>query len=415
MIQVTNGNACALPLADESIHMICTSPPYYGKVDYGLPPTHWRGSELCRHEYKDNLCQHCGRGLACLGLEPTPDLFIAHLVEVGRELRRVLRPDGTLWLNMGDSYISAKSRRSSSAQTMDGKEMGQPTKRNRPELKGHDVYKDKDLALIPAMLAIAYRRQGWYVRSWITWEKSNGRPESMKDRPTRNDETLFIFSKSPRYFYDSEAVREPQSVESVLRQLRGRSENHKRSNGTPGHIPHSMLKGKEPAQDGAVIDTRGRNLRTVWRMPTAQYKGSHFAVMPPVMAERAILLGSPPCVCSECGSPYLRTTEKQIKPMTVAGKNVKALTTLTKGWRAACNCEAKTSKAIILDPFMGSGTILEIARKLGRSGIGVDLSMPFGGLSMQRLGLDLLLPQPPAPPHDLDFGLFSYQTQKEAV
>lgn len=216
-------------LPDNSVHCCVTSPPYYGLRDYGM----------------------AGQ----IGREPIPEQYIVRLVEIFREVRRVLRADGTLWLNIADSYAgSGKGRNADGSHRPDGK---QGT--NRGTIAGvlHKApssvgCKPKDLMGIPWMLAFALRQDGWYWRSDIIWMKNNPMPESVKDRPTRCYEHVFLFSKSRRYFYDAESVAEPTAASTV------------------------------------------RNLRDVWQINKVPYKGTHFATFPPKLAETCIVAGCPP-------------------------------------------------------------------------------------------------------------------------
>ena len=216
-------------LPDNSVHCCVTSPPYYGLRDYGM----------------------AGQ----IGREPIPEQYIGRLVEIFREVRRVLRADGTLWLNIADSYAgSGKGRNADGSHRPDGK---QGTNRGTRAGVLHKApssvgCKPKDLMGIPWMLAFALRQDGWYWRSDIIWMKNNPMPESVKDRPTRCYEHVFLFSKSRRYFYDAESVAEPTAASTV------------------------------------------RNLRDVWQFNKVPYKGTHFATFPPKLAETCIAAGCPP-------------------------------------------------------------------------------------------------------------------------
>lgn len=254
-----------------------TSPPYFGLRDYGVDGQ--------------------------LGLEQTPDEYVANMVEVFRCVRNVLADDGTLWLNIGDSY-NAPSR------SVDG-------------------LKPKDLIGIPWMLAFALRADGWYLRQDIIWHKPNPMPESVRDRCTKAHEYLFLLSKSDRYYFDSEALKEP-SVTPADVQVAKRNKN-----------PH---KGQ---RDAGMRHTTGgfdkitkvyekRNRRSVWTVATRPYKGAHFATFPPALIEPCILAGSRP-------------------------------------------------NDIVLDPFMGSGTTAAVALKHGRQYIGCELNPDYGRLQFARI------------------------------
>lgn len=294
-------------LPDKSVQCCVTSPPYFNLRNYG-------------HE-------------AQIGLEQTPDAYVAEMVAVFREVRRVLRDDATCWLNIGDSYASnpASGGRSSSAQFH-----GSPTKeadQHTPQIKyvRPKGYKPKDLLMIPAQVALALRADGWFLRSDIIWQKPCPMPESVTDRPTSAHEHVFLLTKSARYFYDAAAVSE---VAVMLPQRRG-SINGK---GNPGRAagdngqPQSRAVRDTPTQDGDGT----RNARNVWTIAPTPYRGAHFATMPTTLVDRCIRAGSAP------GN-------------------------------------------VILDPFSGVGTTALVAERLGRRAIGIELNAAYVELAAARL------------------------------
>ena len=243
--RIIQGDARKLDLPDGSMNMCVTSPPYWGLRDYG----------------------HEGQ----IGLESTPEQYVANMVEVFREVKRVLRDDGTLWLNIGDSYAGGG-----------GFAPNAPT--NQARAAG---LKHKDLVGIPWMLAFALRADGWYLRQDIIWHKPNPMPESVTDRCTKAHEYLFLLSKSERYYYDNDAVSEPLAQSSVSRlnqDIEGQT-GTTRANG--GRKTNGNLK--------AVGDltTGKRNRRSVWTVNTRPYRGAHFATFPPALIEPCILAGCP--------------------------------------------------------------------------------------------------------------------------
>jgi DNA modification methylase len=291
-------------LADGSVHCVVTSPPYYGLRDYGTalwdggdaacdhvktvykPQSYadgkaavgkscmsWRGGERNQSEPYGDTCGKCGarRVDRQLGLEPTPDAYLAAMVGVFREVRRVLRDDGTCWVNMGDSY---NANQGSGFNGNAGKPTASP--------RANSGLAPKQLLLMPARLALALQGDGWWVRSDIIWAKANPMPESCRDRPTSAHEHVFLFSKRSRYFYDADAVREEAEY---------------------GYSP-TTRPWHELADTGSVglplrnTVTRGnggtRNLRNVWTIATAPYAEAHFATFPPLLAERCIRAGSRP-------------------------------------------------------------------------------------------------------------------------
>jgi DNA modification methylase len=290
---------------DDGIAQTCvTSPPYWGLRDYG----------------------NDGQ----IGLETTPDEYVDRLVDVFREVRRVLRDDGTLWLNLGDSYAGAgygnhdiNGEAWKSEATLDKRSSRQQTLKRACQAAG---IKPKDLVGIPWRVAFALQADGWYLRSDIIWSKPNPMPESVTDRPTKSHEYVFLLSKSARYYYDADAIRESDSGRPS-----GNTER-KIANGTVGARPADHLGSSVPWKpDGA-----GRNARSVWRIVTKPYADAHFAVFPPELPERCI------------------------KAATRLGDTV-------------------------VDPFMGSGTTAYVARHLGRKAIGTELNADYITIARKRL------------------------------
>jgi len=282
---------------DEKARMCVTSPPYYGLRDYG--------------GQKDQI-----------GLEQTPEEYINQMVEVMRLVRDNLTDDGTLWLNIGDSYYNYKSgtgeyAKQSFSKTRQDLPMINPKRANK--LEG---FKDKDLMGIPWMLAFALRADGWWLRQDIIWHKPNPMPESVRDRCTKSHEYIFLFAKNRNYYYDNESIKEPAKDWGTRDRSKGKYHNE----GT-GLQPHS----------GLTKSYSKKNKRSVWTITKKPYKGAHFATYPPELIEPCILAGS----------------EKN---------------------------------DIILDPFMGSGTTAMVAKSLGRYYIGCELHEDYGKLIDKRVG-----------------------------
>lgn len=349
-------------LPAESVHCVCTSPPFYGLRDYGTAV--WQGGDpTCRHtitHYADakhvagverpfrgdrSCCMKCGaeRIDQQIGLEATPNLYIQRLVEVFREVSRVLRKDGTVWLNLGDSYSGswgnyggqnrgngkqrAISRGSKAPQkAYDGLEGWIPPTARVAGLK------PKDLMMIPARVAIALQEDGWYLRSDIIWAKRNPMPESVQDRPTKAHEHIFLLSKSKHYFYDAFAIQE-ESVTQDLRkpytsagawemdgrppeqrhggELRSARDSFKK-NGSKREeaIPGQSVGTHRPDRKESEWDVLTRNKRSVWMVTVRAYKGAHYATFPPELIEPCILAGTSAYGCCEkCGAPYKRLVE----------------------------------------------------------------------------------------------------------
>ena len=300
---------CALKeLPAESVHCAVTSPPYYALRDYGMD--------------------------AQIGREDTPEQYVERLVEVFHELKRVLRSDGTFWLNIADTYCGTGNKGSYT-------DPKNPKGRNGQSIsiaRQAAGCKQKDLIGIPWLLAFALRRDGWYLRSSIIWQKDNPMPESVKDRPTRCYENVFLLTKSKSYYYDAAAIAEPIAPTTAARYRGGRSAGSKYSEEVPGQ---GKVQGINRARSGgyyedALIPTT-RNKRDVWLINTVPYKGGHFAAFPPKLAETCILAGCP------------------------------------KG-------------GVVLDPFFGSGTTGLAAKSLDRRYIGIELNYDYCALARARSG-----------------------------
>ncbi len=291
-------------LPSQSVQCCVTSPPYFGLRDYGVDGQ--------------------------IGLENRPEDYVASLIDVFTEVKRVLKNDGTFWLNLGDSffgcgYSNHKINGDDWKQRMNGdkrRSRQQDLKRANPELK------PKDLIGIPWRVAFALQEDGWYLRSDIIWSKPNPMPESVLDRPTKSHEYVFLLTKSARYFYNENAVKEPLA-ESSLQRLNQNIVSQKGSiRGNGGAKTNGTMK--------AVGNTNGRNLRSVWTITTKPFRGAHFATMPVELAERCIKAGS-------------------------------------------------KEGDVILDPFAGAGTTGVAASKLGRSFVGIELNPQYHELATQRI------------------------------
>ncbi len=326
-------------IPDDSVHCVVTSPPYWGLRDYGLPPTIWGGDPDCEHEWGDDLpgvrrdnqhldvavgnkrggkkhsganlgigtrgryCQHCGAWRGCLGSEPTLDLYVQNMVEVFREVRRVLRPDGTLWLNLGDGRTSGGRTHTRDTDNKHRTVQGAQRRVCTPE-----GLKPKDLLGMPWRIAFALQEDGWYLRADIVWHKPNPKPESVTDRPTACHEYVFLLSKEPRYYYDGYAVREPcTSGPSDVKKM---IEQKPRIGGLTKDLDAPLNAASKHTNLGkkrAVGDPSGRNRRSVWTVATEPFRGAHFATFPRKLVEPCILAGtSAGGCCPHCGKPWRR-------------------------------------------------------------------------------------------------------------
>jgi DNA modification methylase len=288
-------------LPDNHVNCVVTSPPYWGLRDYGQEGQ--------------------------IGLEQSPDDYVSKMVEVFREVKRVLRDDGTLWLNIGDSYSgSGKGPAGNLGKKHNERHLEHKTGGIIPE-----GTKPKDLVGIPWMLAFALRADGWYLRQDIIWAKPNVMPESVRDRCTKSHEYVFLLTKSPKYYYDHVAIKEPVSEVSLKRAQSGWKSNRPSAKAGPNGVDVEQMGTR-------FVNPEGRNKRDVWFIPTASFKGAHFAVMPERLVEPCILAGSP-------------------------------------------------EGGVVLDPFFGSGTVGVVALKNKRNYIGIELNPEYAALAKDRLSV----------------------------
>ena len=447
MIGLVQGNALAIPLADRSVQCIITSPPYWGLRSYAGTAT-WEGGDAeCDHmEYEKprrdhngrdfgdtrgieparvgasipyrDICRKCGarRIDAQLGSEPLHDClgwatghdcgecYICHMRQVARECWRVLRDDGVMFWNIADSYNSQPAGNITPSnwpgQTRP-KYLNRLPEYNTQKKENLPGLKPKDKCGIPERTALAFQADGWYWRSGITWVKPNPMPESVTDRPTKSTEMVYLFAKQERYYWDAEAVREEQQLESKLRATRGWNGDTQRDyvNGPQNHINKYFNKSYDEA-----MNLPGRNLRDAWNIATAPYPGQHFATFPPELPRRCIKAGtSERGACPKCGKPWEGITETGYQhinftdPRTPEGQTKRGWDTVankvstTLGWRVACACDAGDPvPCVVLDPFSGAATTGIVARELGRRYIGLELSGEYLKQSRDRLSLTAL-------------------------
>lgn len=324
-------------LPDASIHCAVTSPPYFGLRNYA-----------------DQTDQ--------IGLEATPDEYVARLVGIFREVRRVLRDDGTFWLNVGDSYANRQRQSGDEhAGEISRRNKGQITEGTRPLPSG---YKEKDLIGTPWLLAFALRADGWYLRQEIIWAKKVPMPESVHDRCTRSHEHIFMLSKSPAYFYDHEAIKEPvgESMQAAI-------DKGQRAKGEYKHDSDTRLSGGKAGvrsgnrvfEDAEALArlSGGRNKRDVWWLSNSPSGLGHHAMFPPQIPLPCIRAGtSEKGCCPTCGAPWVRTEDK--------------------AWSKNCACTfAEPVPCRVLDPFHGSGTTGAVAEFLGRHYTGIELNAQY--------------------------------------
>lgn len=463
-----------LLLKEKSVQCVVTSPPYWGLRDYGTGG--WEGGDPgCDHKkvrdptqavssstleggkkttghlqegYK-SVCGRCGAARVDrqVGMEKTPEEFVETLVGVFREVRRVLRDDGVVWLNLGDSYASGGMgghkghKEDSSFHGHKGYRQIGGAKKPPPGLK------PKDLVGIPWRVALALQADGWYLRSDIVWSKKNSMPEAVTDRPTRCHESVFLLSKQERYFYDQDAIKEPllhPHAKGTFGTKHVHSKNPQYSHSGRDYTPpeaknkrtvwdeeeclatlregltreeRSHVVGPFLVDSQVVIPARDvppdlwdyfvllpeQGMTSVLNVNPRSYRGAHFATFPPKLVEPCILAGtSEKGACPTCGSPWLRVVEKQtvrdvaeVRHMPKTKLNVSragwrdpanAPKTTMKGWVQGCNCPPSDPvPCVVLDPFSGSATTGYVANRSGRDYVGIDLNAKYLDLAKSRL------------------------------
>ncbi|HDY89528.1 MAG TPA: site-specific DNA-methyltransferase [bacterium] len=347
---------------DNFIDCVITSPPYWGLRDYGVDGQ--------------------------LGLEKTPEEYVQKMVQIFQEVRRVLKKEGTLWLNLGDSYGSGFSISDNKYKAMTGGE---------PDIKLTTNLKPKDMVGIPWRVAFALQADGWWLRSDIIWNKPNPMPESVTDRPTKAHEYIFLMSKSANYYYDANAIREDGPTYT---RKAGGYENHK-DQMIDGYSP---FKGKGGFAD-CDITTVGRNKRTVWTIPTQPYPKAHFATYPEKLIEPCVLAGCPKEVCSKCGKAVERIVESYIEGIPRNEKGLYAKmngkdgtchylsktnihgtkTNKTIGFKPSCNCNAEFVPGVAYDPFGGAMTTALVALRAERNFICSEISPEYCEIGEKRI------------------------------
>ena len=352
-------------LPDEFVQCVITSPPYWGLRDYGVEGQ--------------------------LGLEKTPEEYIEKVVDGFREIHRVLRKDGTVWLNLGDCHIGSWGNSGS----RDGGQRPQNTQKyNRKAWDEHTQrpassyplsgLKPKDLCMMPHRVALALQADGWWVRMDNVWEKPDCMPESAQDRPTKSHEYVFLLSKSARYFYDNEAVREPQ--------IKGAA-------GSNFNTGKTAIYQKNRASNKERVESSTRNLRSVWRIPTQGCSFAHFAAFPEKLANICILAGTAETACGICGAPYKREVnisggaigkgwndhdDDQIKGNRAINeaKGGHGYERKTIAFWPTCEHDYfpimdATGKCVVLDPFGGTNTVGYRAQEMGRNWIAIELKSKY--------------------------------------
>ena len=402
------------------IQTCITSPPYYGLRDYGTAT--WEGGDInCDHkdarsrgdDIKDGDKQGTNAGsrpnkkFICecgakrvdnqIGLEQTPKEYIENMVDVFNHVKELLADDGTLWVNIGDSYSSG-GRTSTTNQSLRGNAEYGVTR--PPVIQG---IKPKDLIGIPWMLAFALREAGWYLRQDIIWHKPNPMPESVTDRCTKSHEYIFLLSKSPKYYFDNEAIKEP-CINSTEEQMAKRNKKQHRENASEQeakYVQHNFSKVEKIYEK--------RNKRDVWSVTVKPFKGAHFATYPKDLIEPCILAGtSEKGHCPVCNAKWKRMkidtgerhdvevyTGKAVKdyehanvqnPSDTKRRVLESMSKIYKyEWIPTCECRLEPVPDIVFDPFMGSGTTAQVALQHGRQYLGCELNKEYEKLQQERI------------------------------
>jgi DNA modification methylase len=484
---VLEEDACRLPSSLSGVQCVVTSPPYYALRDYGLPPTSWPAVEYaplpglpplsvpgcdpaCEHDWADesreidnrtrmdlnlnycgtpggpkaqprattvtsSYCRKCGGWRGCLGLEPTLEAYVGHLVLIFRRVRETMADSGTLWLNLGDGYaqsgqsgLGINTGASTLGPNRDGLGPGNAAwQRSRPRQSIPGGLKHKDLMGVPWRVALALQADGWHLRNDIVWSKASPMPESVTDRCTRSHEYLFMFSKGPRYYYDryGERVQGAESTERIHSSPAVTPRGGPWKVDNVGHGHGGLANG--PDRLAKMQADGGRNLGTVWWVDDDDEPGhgpvwhlsneptreDHYAAFPSLLPARAVRLGtSERGQCPACGSPWVRLTDSRLEytqrkhdrtkhrqtdgtiaetcgPLTRAPVPARKHVTTT-GWTPSCRCpEQPPVPQLVLDPFCGLGTTGVACKRLGRRFVGLEPQPDYAAAARRRISTAL--------------------------
>ncbi|MEY9861521.1 site-specific DNA-methyltransferase (adenine-specific) [Catenulispora sp. GAS73] len=315
-------------LPDASVHCVITSPPYWGLRDYGHPGQ--------------------------IGAEPTVQAWAETISAVCDDIGRVLRPDGVLWLNLGDGY-SRHIREGASK---------------------------KCLLLGPERVALKMTQSGWLLRNKVIWAKRNAMPANVRDRLSTTHEYLYCFTRSPHYFYDLDVIREP-AVTADKQQRAGSRPNYPPRSAVPslggGSTPRVDLNHGLSAMKARGVQSHplGKNPGDVFNVSTASYHGAHFATFPVELVRRPLLASCPERACTNCGAPWLRAQHSMTGGQAIRGS-----------LHPGCECRASWQPGLALDPFIGAGTVAVAAERFGRDWVGIELNPKFAGMAEERIAED---------------------------
>jgi DNA modification methylase len=449
-VLVGDARAVLAGLPEASVHTCICSPPYFGLRNYSTEPQEWGGSPGCQHVWttqairdrhgddglagnlegsrdsqaqtrgdrRSDTCSLCGCWRGELGAEPDPDLYCAHLVEVFRAVKRVLRPDGTCFVVIGDSFASGPvGRFNGGSELLKGRQLDGHISSGRADKSKLPGIQPKEILGIPWLFAFAMRRDGWMIRQEIIWAKPSCMPESVTDRCTRAHETVFMFVRQGRYFYDAEAIKEPAEVRDYSpdkihreRNVGGRDDGYTGTNGGYGLGHYGS-----------------RNKRSVWTVNPQPFSArdlgitevDHYASFPAALVDPMIRAGtSQRGVCAACSAPWRRVVEREryaTRPKAVGkygdldtdirstgpsniafGLATRTMSEVaTIDWAPTCACNAGDPRpATVLDPFAGAGTTGLAAQRLGRDAILIELNPQYCEIIEKRLEADRLARDP---------------------
>jgi len=414
-------------MPDECVDTIITSPPYWGLRDYGEETkTMWGGDPECKHKWVNTagkklrgtndgnwkesipsahlpgglLCQKCGAWYGQLGLEPTLDMYIEHLLQITAELKRILKPTGVMFWNHGDCYGGS------------GCGKGDYRNNNEVSLSNPNLYSDKpnpQLKLTPKCICLQNYRlilrmideQGWILRNIIIWNKPNGMPSSVKDRMANKYEPVFMLTKKRKYWFDLDAIRIPQKESSIERVKYKHSKSGGKGKGDGKKFGFSQeCRTYNNPNYPNLLHPLGKNPGDVWQIPTQPFPEAHFATFPEKLVEPMIKAGCPQWICKKCGKARVRIgkvigkervswgVDRKARVLGTPGKPAMRNITKTEGW-TDCGCNAEWESGIVLDPFIGSGTTALIALQLGRRFIGIDISPKYCEMARRRIRNEL--------------------------
>jgi len=336
-----------------------------------------------------NFCSKCGAWKGQLGLEPNPNLYVKHLMEIFNALKKVLKPTGLFFLNIGDTYSGSGGA---------GGDWQEGSRAEQPKWsQGLTDLPDKCMSMIPERVMMAMVDNGWILRNKIIWNKPNPMPESVKDRFSTGYEFVYMFSLNKKYYFDLDAVRENPKT--------GKNYTRNASSSKRDERLHSIGQNHRTNDEDMSNNPKGKNPGDVWDITTKPFPEAHFAVYPPELCEKPIRAGCPKKVCVECGKPWERDVEeigdsadnivgKYAKEMKRLGRKHKSraggfhqrVERTFKGWKPTCDCDTdQTEPGVVLDPFLGAGTTGLKALKEGRNFIGIEISEKYVKMAKERL------------------------------